>query len=59
MEFQKTLRKVAIVKAKDTKPMIVEAKEIGASVECETVMPIGIVWLKLVWLRVTMDAVVW
>lgn len=39
IDDQKTLKKVPSVNPKETKPMIVDAIEIGANVECETVTP--------------------
>lgn len=41
MDCQKTLKKVARVKAKEMKPMTMEAREMGARTEWEIVTPIG------------------
>ena len=47
IDCQKTLKKVPTVNAKDMKPMMVEVNEIGASVECDTVIPIAISLVSL------------
>lgn len=39
MDCQKTFRKVPTVKAKEMKPMMVEAREIGAKLVWEIVIP--------------------